>query len=232
MSVALWTSRLAADHPLAVAVVAAGLGVGLVHRRPSLLHLQEQRVGTSPALQEHQIDLHPHAAHPHDLADHIDLGEAVEQAPPVFLEGQPVPGQEVVHEVRLFFVTDRDTKRGLLGYPGAPVRHHRELGKRPAACAARPLLLNVDRNPPAVGRPEGADQAVDVHAVVPDVELRHRRVPAHAPAVGLHARGHRRIGPRRFDLVLPRRDHETGGEALDVPLEGAGEGLVEVAQVE
>jgi hypothetical protein len=38
--------------------------------------------------------------------------------------------------------------------------------------------------------------------------------------------------PRRLDLVLPRRDHETGGEALDVPLEGAREGLVEVAQVE
>ena len=110
----------AVDHPRAVVVVAAGLGVGLIYRRPGLLDLQEQRVGAAAALEQHQVDLHPHAAYPHDLADHIDLGEPVEQAPPVLLEGQPVPGEEVVDQVGLFVVADRDADRGILGYPGRP----------------------------------------------------------------------------------------------------------------
>src|SRR5262249_46500514 len=51
-----------ADYPLAVVAVAAGLDVRLVHRRTSLLDLQEQRVSPAAALQEHQID--PHAPRP------------------------------------------------------------------------------------------------------------------------------------------------------------------------
>ena len=42
------------------------------------------------ALQQHQIDPHPHAAHPHDLAHDVDDGEPVEQVPPVLRQGQPV----------------------------------------------------------------------------------------------------------------------------------------------
>jgi hypothetical protein len=80
MSVALWTSRLPLITRAPWLLVAAGLGVRLIHRRPGLLDLQEQRVGAGAALQQHQVDLHPHAADPHDLADHVDLGEPVEQA--------------------------------------------------------------------------------------------------------------------------------------------------------
>ena len=36
----------------------------------------------------------------------------------------------------------------------------------------------------------------------------------------------------RLEPVLPRRHHQAGGEALDVPFERSGQGLVEVAQVE
>jgi len=67
--------------------------------------------------------------------------------------------REVVHEARLFFVTDRDTKRGLLGYPGAPVRHHRELGERPAAGAASaPAVTAASARPGLIM--SGAAQAV------------------------------------------------------------------------
>ena len=121
---------------------------------------------------------------------------------------------------------------GSLGYPGPPVHHRGELGERAAAGAALPLLLDVDGDPPPVGRLEVADQAVDVHAVVPGVELGHRPVQADAPAIGLHARGHRRIGHLRPDPVLPRRHHQAGGKALDVPFERPGQRFVEVAQVE
>ena len=90
----------------------------------------------------------------------------------------------------------------------------------------------MDRDPLAVGRLEVADQAPVVHGVVPDIQLGQRRVPAHALAVGLNTGGHCGISLRRVDPVLPRCYHETGGEALDVPLERAGEGFIEVTQVE
>src|SRR6478672_5547346 len=124
----------------------AELGVSLIHRRPSLLSLQEQRVGTGPALQQDQIDPHPHAAYPHHLADHVDRGEPVEQAPPVLWEGKPVSGEEVVDDFGLLAVADRDANRGILGYPGPPVRHRGEFGERAPAGAAPALLLDVDRN--------------------------------------------------------------------------------------
>src|SRR5689334_24906464 len=43
---------LAADYPLAMAAVAARLGIGLVDRRPGLLGLQEQWVEAGPALEQ------------------------------------------------------------------------------------------------------------------------------------------------------------------------------------
>jgi hypothetical protein len=223
---------LAADHPLAVAAVATRLSMSLVYRRSSLLDLQEQWIGAGTALQQHQVDLHAHAAHPHDLADHVDRGEPVEQGPPVLLQGYPVLGQEVVDQVVLLVVADRDADGRVLGDPGAPVRHRGELGEGSPARAALALLLDVNRDPPAVGWLEVADQVVDVRAVVPDVELGHCRVPAHAPGIGLYARGHRGRCPGRLDAALPRGHHQAGGEALDIPLKRAGQGFVEVAQVE
>jgi hypothetical protein len=223
---------LAVDHPRAVMVMAAGPVRCLIDGRSRLLGLEEQWVSTAAALQEHQVDPHAHAAYSDDLANHIDGGKPVEQAPPVLLEGQPVPGQEVIDDVGLLVVAERDADRGLLGDPGTPVRHRRQPGERSAAGAGLPLLLDVDRDAPAVGRLEIADQVVGVNAVVPDVELGHHHVPAHAGAIGLDAGRYRGNGRRLLDPVLPGRYHKTGGEALDIPLEGARRGFVEVAQVE
>jgi hypothetical protein len=84
----------------------------------------------------------------------------------------------------------------------------------------------------SVGGLEVADQVVDVRAVVPDVEFRHRRVLAHAPGVGLYASGYRGRRPGRLDPALPRGHYQAGGETLDIPLKRAGQGFVEVTQVE
>ncbi len=223
---------LAADHPRAVTPVAAGAGMGLVHRRSGLLDLKEQRVGAGAALKQHQVDLHPHAAHPDHLTHHVDHREPVEQALPVLLKRQPVLGQEALDDVRLLVVADRDADRRVLGDAGAPVHQGGELGERPAAGATVPFSLDIDGDQAAVGWLKVADQAVDAHAVVPDVELWHRPVPAHAPAIGLHGRGYRGAGHCRRDLVLARRHDEAGGKALDIPFEGAGKGFVEVAHIE
>src|ERR1700722_3737106 len=97
--------------------VAAWLGVSFVHCRPSLLDLQEQWVGATAALKERQVHPHTDAAYPHDLADGIDLGEPVEQNPAVLLKGQPVLGQEVIDQVGLLLITDRDAEWRIGGYP-------------------------------------------------------------------------------------------------------------------
>ena len=100
---------------------------------------------------------------------------------------------------------------------------------------ARPLvlaLLDVHLDPAAVGPLEVVDEARDLGAVVPDVELVHGGVAAHAPAIGVDGRPDRGLGPRRLEPVLVRRDDEAGRQPGHVPLEGPGERLVEVPQVE
>ena len=223
---------LAVDHPLAVIDLHARASMALVHGPPGLLDLKEQRVGAGAALEQHQVDLHPHTAHPDHLPHHVHHREPVEQAPPVLLEGQPVLRQQVIGQVILLVVADRDADRRVGGDPRAPVTHRGQLGEGAAAGAAPALLLDVDGDLAPVGRLEVADQAVDVHAVVPDVQLGHRPVTADAAAVSPHACRDRGVGALRRDPVLPRRHHQAGGEALDVPLERAGQGLVEVAHVE
>ena len=101
MSVALCTSRLPLITLAPWLSWRLGPGVGFVHRRARLLDLEEQRIGAAAALEQHQVDPHPDAADPDHLADHVDLGEPVEQAPPVLLQGQPILGQKVIDEVKL-----------------------------------------------------------------------------------------------------------------------------------
>ncbi len=204
----------------------------LVHRGPGLLELQEQRVGAGAALKEHQVHPHADAADPHDLTDDVGQREPVEQGPPVALERLPVPGQQLPGDVGLLVVADRDPDRRVLGDPRPSVCHLGELGERPPADPPLALPLDVDGYLVAVGRLEVPEQALDAGGVVPDVELGHGAVAAHPPLVGVDAGGDRRVGCRPPDPVLPRRHDDARRESLYVPLEGAGQGLVEVAQVE
>ena len=223
---------LAVDHPGALAGMEARLRVGLVDRRPGLLDLQKQGIRAGAALEQHQIDPHPDAAHADDLADDVDHREVIQEAPPVLRQGQPVLGQQVVDQIGLMIIVDRDPDRRVLGDPRPAVGHRGQLGEGSAVGPPLALLLDVDRDRSPVGRLEVPEQAVDMHAVVPDVDLRHRSVLAHPPPVGVDGGGHRGIGDPRLQPVLTGRDHEAGREPLDVPLERAWEGLVEVAQVE
>ena len=203
-----------------------------VHGRAGLFDLQEQRIVSTATLEQNQIHLHAHAADADDLTHHVDLGEPVEEHPAVFLEGESVFREELVNQVGLFVVADPDSDRRFFGYPRPAVRHRGELGERAAAGAPFLLLLDIDRDAGLVFRFVVADEAVDADSVVPGVQLRHSRVPAHPFPICLDGRGHRRIGGGRLDVVVARGDDETRRQALDVPLERAGQGLVEVAEIE
>ena len=223
---------LSGDHPGAVVIVLAGAEVGLVHRRTGLLDLQEQGVVAAAALKEGQVDPHAHATHPHDLADQVNGSEAIEQVASILLQGHPVAGQELVGQRVLLVVVDGDADGWGLVDSRPAVDHRGELGERAVVGAALGPLLDVDQQLPTVGRREVLDQTVDVSPVVPEVELRHRRVAGHLVPVGFHCRDHGLIGRGRLEAILPRRHHQAGGESLHVPLKGPGQRLVEVAQVE
>ena len=210
----------------------AGAEVGLVNRGAGLLDLQKQGVVATAALKQGQIDPHPHAAHPHHLADQVNEGKAVEQVAPILLQGHPVAGQALVAQRVLHLVVDAGAQGRVLVDPGLAVDHLSELGKGATVGTALGLLLDMDRQLPTVGRGEVLDQAVDVSPVVPEVELRHGRVAGHPVPVGLPGGDHGLIRLGRLEAILPRRHHQAGGEAQQVPLEGPGQCLVEVAQVE
>ena len=66
---------------------------------------------------------------PHHLADHVGLGEAVEQVPPVLLEGEPVPGEQPVDQVRPARRRRSVTRSGgSVGDAGPAVRRLGQLG--------------------------------------------------------------------------------------------------------
>ena len=94
------------------------------------------------------------------------------------------------------------------------------------------VLLELHLHLAAVGGLEVVDELVEACALVPDVEQRQGGVVPHPVAVGVDRRRHGGVRLARLHPVLPRRHHQAGGEAGHVPLEGPGQGLVEVAQVE
>ena len=80
-----------------------------------------------------------------------------------------------------------------------------------------------------VGRPldrarRGVDRAHDVlvrHAVVPDLQRRHRRELDHRHSVRVHRRERRGAGVGLAETVVPRRDGEARRQALHVVFERA-----------
>ncbi len=71
-----------------------------------------------------------------------------------------------------------------------------------------------------------------VEVGVPDVQVPHPGELAHGPAIGAGAPGHHRPAGGIVERPAAGGDLEAGRQALEVPLERAGEGLVEVVDVE
>ena len=187
--------------------------------------------GRAPFEQD-EVHHHADAADPDHLADDVHRGEAVEQPAAVLLEREAVLREQAFDDVALLVVVEGHAQRRLRGdaCPPAPLG-----GQLLEGAAARPrllLLLELHLHLAAVGRFEVVDELVEARALVPDVEQRQRGVVPHAVAVGVDRRRDRGVRLRRLHPVLPRRHHQAGGQAGHVPLEGPGQGLVEVAQVE
>ncbi len=116
--------------------------------------------------------------------------------------------------------------------PAAPVDDFGELAEGlEAGAAAGAVQGGLRPATPARGAGEG-EQALGVDPLVPDGEFAH---PGKTARLGAVRGGGRERGATYVGLavaVLAGGDGDAGGQALDVPFEGAGEGLVEVVEVE
>ena len=223
---------LAGDDPGAVVVVPAGVGVGLVDGGTGLLALQEERVPGRAPFEEHEVHHHADAADPDHLADDVHRGEAVEEPAAVFLECEAVLPEETLHDVALLVVVQGHAQWGLWRDACPPTPLGGQLLERAAARPRVLVLLELHLYLAAVGRFEVVDELVEARALVPDVEKGQGGVVPHPVAIGVDRGRDRGICLRGFYVVLPRRHHQAGGQAGHVPLEGTGQRLVEVAQVE
>ena len=223
---------LPGDDALTVMDELARSGRRLIDRRTSLLDLEEQGVSPASTLEQDQVHAHPHAAHTDHLPHHVGHGEAIEQATTICLERRSVLGEQLVDEGRLLGVIDRHPDRRILGDAGPASRCRGELLEGTSAGAVALLLLDVHRDSASVGGFEEAQQAVDVHPVVPDVELGHGGVAGHPKSIRVSCSPRRCQRDLLPDAVDPRRDDEARRQPLEIPLEGAGEGLVEVTEIE
>ncbi len=79
---------------------------------------------------------HADTADPDHLADHVDENEAVEERPAVFLERLTVVRDQVLDNVTLFGVLERDTYRRLRSDMRPSMTHRGQLDERTAVWSA------------------------------------------------------------------------------------------------
>ena len=224
------------DDALAHLRVRRGRGEGLEDGVLRLLHLEgEDVVGVAALEQEHPGEQADAADADHLVAEVDDL-VALEQRPAIGREALQVAGEGT---------QDECARHGVLGH----AHHQRRLVDEHAVAVH-------DRGELADGRPCGArlrlgDRASHgllarlaagalcpglhggrVDTVVPDVDLLHGGVLGHGLAI-LPGAGQRRVGDHLLgEAVVASGEHEGRCQALHIPLEGPGIGLIEVVDVE
>ena len=77
-----------------------------------------------------------------------------------------------------------------------------------------------------------AKRFIHVHVLVVNLHGTHLRELRHGLAVGAHRREHRVLPVPGVELAVPATELDASCQALDVVLPGAGQGLVEVVDVE
>ena len=76
------------------------------------------------------------------------------------------------------------------------------------------------------------ENAVEIDAVVPDIERAHRRIIRHSFTIGAHGLRRRLRSGAVGQVDMTSRDDNAGREPLNVPLPGRRQGFVEVVDVE
>ena len=230
------------DDPVSLALVRRRTRVRGEHRRLGLLQLEQQRVARVPALHQHDPGAGPDAADPHDLAGQRDEPVALHQHAALRRQAGAVLVQEGLDDLDVALPCLAD-QHLLGGHQHRRVRDELRLAvhdvqvplERVQVVAAQrllePLLRLLGAGPVGQG-PEPLLQVRRRHACVPDVQVAHLGELEHGLAVRLHGRHHDVLPLDLVEPEVPPGDLHRCGEALQVPLDGAGQGLVEVVQTE
>src|SRR6185437_3162275 len=211
------------------------------------LDLQEQRVIMIAAEQQHDVAAGPDAAHAHHLVRRVDVA--------VFLEGMvvaperaPVRAEQLLDErgrvlpfrSRLHDVLNGDDDRRVRDDAQLALDLLGPLGEHPGVVASPRLghhLLN--RLGLALAHPPAPDLLADQLEQHPGLEMLVPRVQAPHPGGAAHPApvfpdpGHDHgaaVGPG--EASVPSHDLEARRQPFHVPLPRAGEGLVEIVDVE
>ena len=234
---------LALDDALAVLGERALAQERLEHRRLRLLELQEQRIVVVAA--EHQDDpgARAHAADADDLAGRVDVAIALEQPPPVGAQRPPVRADEPVDERldlrprrRPVCTSSIGTISGgsltILRLPSTTVVSFENARMLSFDRVLARLRSNTFRRFRLICCGDQRRDRLEVDAGVPDVEVRHPpEVPDRLP-VGARHRPVDHLPLLRVEAAVAAGDGEAGDQPLDVPLERAGQRLVEVVDAE
>ena len=233
---------LPGDDPLALVGVLAAPGILRQNGDLGFLGLQEQRLVSVSAVHQQDPGAGADAADPDDLAGRLDQRELLQQVPPVRLQRAPVLAQH-----RADLVIDRagphigeellqgDDHRRVADDPPSALDLGGQLAQHLHAVPGvglgqqllgllEPLLLHLGL--------ELADGLLDIQVRIPHVQERLPGEAAHRRPV--------RLGRRQDDLaaglagepVVPARHRQARRQPLDIPLERARQGLIEVVDVE
>ena len=196
-----------------------------------LLDLQEERILVVVAPEEHDVAAGADTPHADDLAREVDEGVAVQQRPQVVADRGPVGLGDRAQAIFQLLVTEVDDQRRVVDDPEVAALDGGHLGQRLEVIAMRRLeqaalevLADVWRHDRGDVRPGDP--------VVPDGQVAHRRELGHPLAIGADGGGGGGGAIGRLVPVRAAGDDDAGGQALDVPLPGGREGLVEVVDVE
>ena len=230
------------DAPAGVLVLALP-DKSLEHGWLRLLDLQEQGIVEVDAEEEHDPGASADAAHPDDLAGHVDEAELLEQMAAVGLQSAPVGAEQsvdFVHDLVAFRrgwneLVDRHDQRGVADDPPLAVDHvgqllegvHAVLGAR-LGDVGLPLLQLLGVDPAG----ELLERLFDRQARVPDIEVAHAGENGDRLPVGAHGVEHDLAPLLVREAELAAADREARRQALYVPLPRARRRLVEVVDVE
>jgi hypothetical protein len=216
--------------------------VGGEHGRLGFLGLQEQRFGSVSALHQGDPRAGADAADPDYLAGQLDQGEVPDQVPAVGLQGALVLAQHLTDQLVDLLclhigeeLLDRLDQRRVADDAPLPVDLGGELAQRFHAVLGARLGHHLLGGLDSLGlelRPELADGVIDVQVRVPHVHEGLPRERAHGRPVALGRREHDLAAVLPAEPVVPAGHGQARRQPLDIPLERAGQRLVEVVDIE
>ena len=243
MSRARLHQSLARDHPLALVRVQAAAGVLLEDRGLRLLRLQDDRVVVVEAL--HQQDPGPRAdaAHADHLAGHVDAAGTARAGAcgrSTASGGRTRPGSRIRANSSVASSSVSSSVTGTMSggvltnraWPSTVVVSLSNACRLSLVLAlatrrsVRPRTLRLQQ------RLDPGELAVDVQVRVPDVQVGLIGEGADRLPVGPGRGEHHRLAFLALEPVVPAGDLQARGQPLHVPLERAGQRLVEVVDVE